>query len=180
MEMGALNSLSEVGVGLNLAFGLIGGVRERLISLLKSKFEKKLDVIKTTIQDSPAYSEGTSRHVIVTAADLQERFSRVSDSAVEFFVVVAFVVSMGLIIFLSMSAQHPTAPISDRWAWIVLALVILPLVGSSVFQGVCYAVASRSLRKIERNVSGVAGLVSNASVCPAPPEGGPVSPDKQL
>ncbi len=52
MEISSLNSLAEVGIGINLAFGSIGAVRDFFINHVKNGVNDCSSAIKTCLAES--------------------------------------------------------------------------------------------------------------------------------
>lgn len=128
MDMGALSSLAEVGVGLNLALSLIKGIRERFIDLFKINIEKKRDSIKAGLNEAALRDENDGlSEIIVKLDDISDDCDRHTQIAYKSFIFMSLFSALSLIYFLYESAKAPQQAIPDYWAELTLAFAILPI-----------------------------------------------------
>jgi len=164
MEFGALNSLAEVGVGLNLAFTLIQPVRKTLQGQLSRVLDEQKSRIGALITDLCAKNGDSIQPKEVEGIDdfksnVEKFFFHIEVIAVALSVLASF----SLIYFLYESSLNPTLEIDDCWAELTLAVVIFPIVFNFVLQLIVWLVAkiylSMKESKYKTSIEVVDGLI---------------------
>lgn len=143
MQFGALNSLAEVGVGLNLAFTLIQPVRKILQSHLSRVLDEQKSRVNALITDLCAKKQNSIQpRKDVEGIDsfksaVEKVFTYIEMTAVTFSVLASF----SLIYFLYESSLNPSLEIDTYWAELTLAVVLFPIVFNFAFQFLAWLVA---------------------------------------
>lgn len=172
MEMNALNSLAEVGVGLNLAFGLIQNVRRVLMGLLVAQVTKKVSSIKAILSEAVILNGHNPAKTAVKIDDIEQRFCNWSKNAEWFFVALAFLVAISLICFLFEAAISPDKEISSVWAIVTLVILLAPIMLSALWQGGLFGYTLFRLSQRENEYRNALDLLSG-SITPTSPDDPP-------
>lgn len=168
MEMGDLNSLAEVGVALNLAFGLIKGVRGRFSSLFSASINVKTDAIRTKIAESPIGNGINPSGIAVRVEDISQNFEKRTSLLENCMVVFSFLIAVSLTYFLLRSAITPRLLLPLYAGWVLFCLVWFSIVSTLIIQWVLYQYANYCLTKREKEYDTSLELIS--PVIPSPPK----------
>lgn len=171
MEMGSMTSLAEVGVGLNLAFGLIKGVRERLSGLLRPRLERAKDSVVAALTECMKLDVDRSR-IGVQVSDIEQAFQDRSNFVERVGVVLAFSVAVGLVYFLYEAALEPVRAVSDRWAAFMFVLVWLAIGTSFLGQVVVFLLAVWKMRLWRKTLVDGAQALNKVLITPTPVDNG--------
>jgi hypothetical protein len=147
MELSALNSLAETGVGLNLAFSLVKSIRTRFVDRFGMALEIGVKAILADLSDTRYAKNGPLSPGVVKTDDIVQAFQRRTQKLEVFFVSVAFLVAAGLVYFLLRSSIDPAIDPGIGWAWAMFCLVWAPIVMTMVGQWVLYRYAAHCLKK---------------------------------
>jgi hypothetical protein len=154
MEMSALNSLAEVGVGVNLAFSVIKSVREILTVRLIFSLDSKMVYLKATLSDlckkngaSIQPKDDSSSQMVQEIMDVKQLTETIFSKSEKIFLILSLVSSFSLIYFLFESALNPTKQIESYWAVITLGVVVLPTILNYTIQYAAYTYASWAINR---------------------------------
>lgn len=169
MQMGDLTSLAEVGVGINLAFSLIHGVRKRLADLLAQWLEVQKDQLYTILHEYMEKNGKPDSEIVIKLDDVYDDFVNRCKFIELLFVTLAFVAALSLVYFLYETAKTPSASIKDHWGLFTYAVVMAPLLGNYLFQTLVFVFASAKLmvRRISCHIS---TKILSAVIKPKEPE----------
>lgn len=170
MEMSHLNSLAEVGVGVNMAFSLLAGVRDGFRNLFLRKVASKIGNVTILLSEAGA-SEGLRR--VVEKTEVASRYHDAVSTAINKITqAIAVLMVFAFVYFLNEAANNPAKIIAPYWGPTVSVLVFLPIIISASLHLAAYAVVRGWLRFVLRryeNYARVKEEICNAEVQPTPP-----------
>lgn len=146
MEMNCINSLAEVGVGINMAFSLIKGLRENFFSLLENRLRTKVDKIQATLSEV-ATKNGAASSVAVRTDDIKQNYSDRGRKLTNLMIPIALLSAASLVYFLFESALDSKKDVSGLFAYIATSVAVGPLIVASLGQLVLFVIASVQLNK---------------------------------
>lgn len=145
-----MNSLAEVGVGVNLAFGLIRGLRESLLVVFNNKLQTQVSKIQANLNECVG-SNGDSSAIAVRVDDIKQSYSVWGQRLTGIMVVVALLSTLCLVWFLCESAKDSQRVVSTQWAYVALAFTVGPIVLAAIIQSALYLIARiRLWRRLDR------------------------------
>ncbi|WP_369157013.1 hypothetical protein [Candidatus Thiodiazotropha sp. LNASS1] len=169
MTPDALNSLAEVGVGLNLAFSLLNSIRNLIFDLFQRVFSSQEERIIAALEEimqgtgncsigtEPDESESVTnlRHLL---SELRIKYRKHSELVIKIAVVLASVISMALLWFLA-EASTMNHEIPEYWAWLTLFLVVFPLAFTFLLHFIILSFYSTRMWKYSYGFDIVAAMV---------------------
>lgn len=169
MEWSSLNSLAEVGVGVNLAFGLVTTIREHFSHLFERMITNKKDSIKTILNEVKNRSNGglSPSSFAIKLDDIAQRYRTTSVWTERILVFLAFFIAFALTYFLFEAALEPQKEIAWWWAIVAILLVWAPLLLSSLVHAIAYLLARRSMGKREQTYREMVDLL-DTPIIPTP------------
>lgn len=163
-----MNSLAEVGIGINLAFGAFQGMRAGLYAAWNKRIEVKSDTVQAQLNE---VTRANVSFLAVLTEDIKRDYADLSQWSTKLMVFCAFVCAICLFALLAWSALDPNHVIADEKVWMCAFLAAGPLALAALFQFALFSFASfrfdRALKKIE-NFLEVEGAIK-AEVRPDPP-----------
>ena len=142
MQMSSMNSLVEVGVGINLAFGAFKGMRDGLYNYFVNSLETNDFITQAQV------NEGVNGGIRAGIADINQNIRIIYSEQSEFYnkimVVIALLCASLLLVFLVISSIYPNSLISDKMVYPCLAVVVGPLLIAAITQLFLYTSAERT------------------------------------
>lgn len=145
MQMSSVNSLAEVGIGINLAYGAFKGMREGLYNSYVEALKTKVDTIQARLNEI-VNGNGRSGFAVKTE-DISNNYSDAGRNLTNKMVIFALASAIILTCFLAQSAITPCKEIPDWTIYFFLFFSGGPLCISAVAQYVLYNKACRYLDK---------------------------------
>jgi hypothetical protein len=125
MLLGDMNSLAEVGIGLNVAFGAMKSLRDWLLMDAQGKARDEQARIDALFAEEGSFK--LNRENKARAGEICATFERKTEGFETRFTVVAGASASVLVAFLLCSSWHAQTTVSDfHWAFLVLILAIGP------------------------------------------------------
>lgn len=146
MQMSSVNSLVEVGIGVNLAFGAFKSMRDGLYDVFNKSVESKTIVMYAQLNED-GISTAIRSKIAVKSDDIRKNYSDKGSSITRIMVVVALVSALILTSFLIMSAILPNEDIPVGSVYPVVSFVLGPLCISAFAQFALFANATLRLSK---------------------------------
>lgn len=142
MQLSSMNSLVEVGIGINLAFGAFKGMRDGLYNYFVDSLETN-DFI-TQAQVNEGVNGGIRAGIAAITQDIRVIYSEQSEFYNKIMVVIALLCASLLLVFLAISSIYPNYIISDGMVYPCLAAVVGPLLVAAITQLILYTSAERT------------------------------------
>jgi len=150
MQLNAVNSLAEVGIGINLAFGAFQGMRAGLYAAWNQRIEVKSDTVQAKLNE--VTKENVS-YLAVLTEDIKRGYADLSQWSTKLMVFLAFVCASGLFVSLVRSALQPNLEVAPKEVYVCALLAVGPLALAAFCQFSLFSIASfrfdRALRKVE-------------------------------
>lgn len=144
MLMSSVNSLVEVGIGINLAFGAFKGMRDSLYNVFVELLKTEVDTIQARLNETPN-GENCISAVAIKAEDISNNYSDSGRNYTNKIVILALISATLLTGFLALSAIMPNQEISNWLIWPCLLFVVGPFSIAAFAQFVLYRIARRAL-----------------------------------
>ena len=139
MELHNLNYLSEVGVGVNLAFGMFSGMRDNLFKLFDNLMGKERDKVQARLNET-GNGNGKSG-VAVRLDDISTAYQKYGKYITNSMVVFAISCIPILFYVLVKSALNPDKKIDDIYAYVCLFFVAGPFALCAIFHMISSIIA---------------------------------------
>lgn len=138
--MSSMNSLAEVGVGINLAFSLISGIRDSFFKVFDKHLDTRVSTIQTILNDMAKTKDGVSS-IAVKVEDIKQRYSKTGQIVTNIMVIASLLAALSLIWFLCESAICSSRDVSPKYAYLALCFAIGPIIFAGIFQVAMYYTA---------------------------------------
>lgn len=126
MEISAINSLAEVGVGVNLAFSLIKGIRDHFGGLFKKRLDRVVETAQITLAEIP-FSNFSPSQIAVDVSDIEQKFDKREDATTRLLAALAVAAAIVDIWILYRSAMDQHMEVSSWNAGLAVALAVGPI-----------------------------------------------------
>lgn len=160
MTLGDLSSLSEVGVGINIALALFESVRTFFVSRFAPYLEKHRDIILTNIEEINS-SKGSHKLVRKQLKEIVSNYTRRISLCLNICTRLAVIVAFGFIVFLLIIAFDSGREIEPYAGWLSGALLIAPLSLIVVTNFFFTAKSSLKIRRLSKQYEALGELMKS-------------------
>jgi hypothetical protein len=168
--LSACNSLAEIGIGVNLAFGLIKGVQATITELFSEKITEKSKSLQATLIDMTNTEADALKFMLtldekITAIrnSVQYSIAGITKRSIKYAISVSFL----LLIFLLLTSIYPELQIKYISIFVFL-FIISPICYTYIHQFSEYIKGRIQLGKIEKEINTLHGLTNSYHIKIAP------------
>lgn len=136
ISLNSMNSLAEVGVGINLAYGLLKGLRDGLSNLFEANLKIKVQTLKADLND--VQDGDTASNAAIKAEDIRQMYSNFAGKLTTVFVLLAVLSAISLVFFLVESSLTPDKVVDSVWVFVAVLCAIGSMVFASLFHLMLY------------------------------------------
>lgn len=134
MGLSSLNSLLEVGVGLNLAFTLISDIRRWIRDGFRGFWEGRIKLVNAAVAEV-ADASPKLKNFVEKIESAKRKYERYSLLYMRISIVIAALVSAVLLVLLTIAAADgENSQVHPKLAWIILIVIAFPLTFATITQ----------------------------------------------